>query len=121
MAVPQMTPLLGLFTAICMTTVMLFVPAAIELSTMWNYRDNQLSFYFLLIKATAIFIIWLLMLVSLSLHLYPFIFLNDKYFHNNSLSDASDHLLIINYHLFFIYLFDIEREFSLLHFHRDIC
>ncbi|XP_063975259.1 proton-coupled amino acid transporter-like protein pathetic [Diachasmimorpha longicaudata] len=62
-AVPQMTPLLGLFTALSITTVMLLIPVAIEASTMWNYTDNRKSFCCLLIKDIIIFIVWLLMLV----------------------------------------------------------
>ncbi|KAK0082372.1 hypothetical protein PV325_010510 [Microctonus aethiopoides] len=62
-AIPQMTPLLGLLTAICMTTMMLLLPAIIELMTKWYDKDSLPLFYYRWTKDILIIIVWLIMLV----------------------------------------------------------
>ncbi|KAK0094557.1 hypothetical protein PV326_010602 [Microctonus aethiopoides] len=62
-AIPQMTPLLGLLTAICMTTMMLLLPATIELMTKWYDKDSLPLFYYRWTKDILIIIVWLIMLV----------------------------------------------------------
>ncbi|XP_020287063.1 proton-coupled amino acid transporter-like protein pathetic [Pseudomyrmex gracilis] len=57
-AVPQMAPLLGLFSALSMSTIMLLIPILIETSTKWAEITKTM-----LAKNIAIFIVWLLILI----------------------------------------------------------
>ncbi|XP_015590133.1 proton-coupled amino acid transporter-like protein pathetic [Cephus cinctus] len=61
-AIPQMVPLLGLFTALTMTTAMLLIPITIELATKWEYTENR-TLNFLIAKNIIIAIIWALLLI----------------------------------------------------------
>lgn len=61
-AVPQMVPLLGLLSALGMSTIMLLIPILIETSTKWAEATRTM-----LVKNIAIFIVWLLILVRLFL------------------------------------------------------
>ncbi|RLU22446.1 hypothetical protein DMN91_004724 [Ooceraea biroi] len=60
-AVPQMVPLLGLFSAFGMSTIMLLIPILIETSTKWTEATRTM-----LVKNAVIFVVWLLILVRLS-------------------------------------------------------
>ncbi|XP_036142916.1 proton-coupled amino acid transporter-like protein pathetic [Monomorium pharaonis] len=57
-AVPQMVPLLGLFSALGMSTIMLLIPILIETSTKWAEATRTM-----LAKNIAICIVWLLILI----------------------------------------------------------
>lgn len=57
-AVPQMVPLLGLFAALGMSTIMLLIPILIETATKWAEATRTL-----LAKNIVIFVVWLLILV----------------------------------------------------------
>ncbi|XP_025158981.1 proton-coupled amino acid transporter-like protein pathetic [Harpegnathos saltator] len=57
-AVPQMVPLLGLFAALGMSTMMLLIPILIETTTKWAEATRTL-----LAKNVVIFVAWLLILI----------------------------------------------------------
>ncbi|XP_018407380.1 PREDICTED: uncharacterized protein LOC108783330 [Cyphomyrmex costatus] len=57
-AVPQMVPLLGLISALGISTIMLLIPILIETSTKWAEATRTM-----LAKNIAIFIVWLLILI----------------------------------------------------------
>lgn len=57
-AVPQMVPLLGLLSALSISTIMLLVPILIEMSTKWAESTRPM-----IAKNIGIFVIWLLILV----------------------------------------------------------
>ncbi|KAL6439646.1 hypothetical protein ACFW04_004022 [Cataglyphis niger] len=57
-AVPQMVPLLGLLSALGMSTIMLLIPILIEMTTKWAESTRPM-----IAKNIAIFVIWLLILV----------------------------------------------------------
>ncbi|XP_011879552.1 PREDICTED: proton-coupled amino acid transporter 1-like [Vollenhovia emeryi] len=57
-AVPQMVPLLGLFSALGTSTIMLLIPILIETSTKWAEATRTM-----LVKNIAIFVVWLLILI----------------------------------------------------------
>ncbi|XP_011155399.2 proton-coupled amino acid transporter-like protein pathetic isoform X2 [Solenopsis invicta] len=57
-AVPQMVPLLGLFSALGISTMMLLIPILIETSTKWAEATRTM-----LAKNIAIFVVWLLILI----------------------------------------------------------
>ncbi|KAL0126633.1 hypothetical protein PUN28_005179 [Cardiocondyla obscurior] len=57
-AVPQMVPLLGLFSALGMSTIMLLILILIETSTKWAEATRTM-----LAKNIAIFVVWLLILI----------------------------------------------------------
>ncbi|XP_018299755.1 proton-coupled amino acid transporter-like protein pathetic [Mycetomoellerius zeteki] len=57
-AVPQMVPLLGLFAALGMSTIMLLIPILIETSTKWAEATRTMF-----AKNIAIFIVWLMILI----------------------------------------------------------
>ncbi|KAG5321786.1 S36A1 protein, partial [Acromyrmex heyeri] len=58
LAVPQMVPLLGLFSALGMSTIMLLIPLLIEISTKWTEATRTLF-----AKNIAVFVVWLMILV----------------------------------------------------------
>ena len=58
-AIPQMVPLVGLLTAISMTTMMLLIPVLIETATKWE-TGSKLLFA----KNIGIFVMWILLLIS---------------------------------------------------------
>ncbi|KOC59051.1 hypothetical protein WH47_12865 [Habropoda laboriosa] len=57
LAIPQLIPLLGLLTAISMTTIMLLVPVVIETATKWERATR-----FLLVKNISISVVWVLLM-----------------------------------------------------------
>ncbi|KOX75034.1 Proton-coupled amino acid transporter 1 [Melipona quadrifasciata] len=61
-AVPKMVPLLSLLAALSMTTIMLLIPILIETATKWEQATR-----FLFAKNISIFLIWVLLLVSVSM------------------------------------------------------
>ena len=58
-AIPQMVPLVGLLTAISMTTMMLLIPVLIETTTKWETATRLL-----LAKNIGIAVLWILLLIS---------------------------------------------------------
>ncbi|XP_053978862.1 proton-coupled amino acid transporter-like protein pathetic [Hylaeus volcanicus] len=56
--IPNMIPLLGLLTALSVTTVMLLIPVLIETATKWHEATRLL-----LAKNISIFLIWMLLLI----------------------------------------------------------
>lgn len=59
-AVPQMVPLLGLLSALSISTMMLLIPILIETSVKWAEVTRTT-----LAKNAAIFVVWVLILVRL--------------------------------------------------------
>ncbi|XP_071864325.1 proton-coupled amino acid transporter-like protein pathetic [Bombus fervidus] len=57
-SIPEMVPLLSLFAALSMTTIMLLMPAVIETATKWEQSTR-----FLLVKNIGITLIWILLLI----------------------------------------------------------
>ncbi|XP_072765917.1 proton-coupled amino acid transporter-like protein pathetic [Anoplolepis gracilipes] len=57
-AVPQMVPLLGLLSALGMSTIMLLIPILIEMSTKWSEATRPMF-----AKNVVIFVVWLLILI----------------------------------------------------------
>ncbi|CAK9795728.1 Proton-coupled amino acid transporter-like protein pathetic [Anthophora quadrimaculata] len=57
-AIPQLIPLLGLLTAISMTTIMLLVPIVTETATKWKKATR-----FLIAKNISISVLWILLLL----------------------------------------------------------
>lgn len=57
-AVPQMVPLLGLLSALGMSTIMLLIPILIEMTTKWAEATRPMF-----AKNVVIFVVWLLILV----------------------------------------------------------
>lgn len=58
-AIPQMVPLVGLLTAISMTTMMLLIPVLIETTTKWRTATKLLF-----AKNIGISVLWIFLLVS---------------------------------------------------------
>ncbi|XP_023288802.1 proton-coupled amino acid transporter-like protein pathetic [Orussus abietinus] len=62
-AVPQMASLLGLFSALNISTVMLLIPVMIETATKWE-RENSFQRKCLLVKNVSISVLWMFLMVS---------------------------------------------------------
>ncbi|XP_008216698.1 proton-coupled amino acid transporter-like protein pathetic isoform X1 [Nasonia vitripennis] len=61
-ALPHLAQLLGLFAALSMTTVMLLIPAMIEITTKWN-DPGRARHYLMLVKNVFILFVWLMIMV----------------------------------------------------------
>ncbi|KAJ8676540.1 hypothetical protein QAD02_012327 [Eretmocerus hayati] len=61
-AVPHMLPLLGLLTALTVTTIILFIPILIELATKWDYSSKAFR-VLLLTKNFVIGVLWFLLVL----------------------------------------------------------
>lgn len=62
-AVPQMAPLLCLFSAVTISTVMLLIPVLIETATKWEESDSRTRL-FLAFKNVFLLLLWLMILVN---------------------------------------------------------